>query len=184
MGDWVETGPSWVLYCCSVAHFLPTSVLWHDSQSEWFTEVSPSEHGLLKMQQHGSMNSNGILNQRYLSSVLRLVKNRVGSFVNWLLNQRNGRKACHFIVTVTQIEPNLLFHMKRQQVSNIALILDVVFDWVLKLLDLFSVTNVVVQLVGALRSHICYQMNNGQKWVSILVELPLSENLLYIFRTA
>ena len=75
--------------------------------------------------------------------------------------------------------------MKWQEVSNIALILDVVFDWALKLLDLlFSVTNVVVQLVGALRSHICYQMSNGQKRVSILVELPLSENLLYIFRTA
>lgn len=102
------------------------------------------------------------------------------------MNQRNDHKACHFIVTVTvtQIEPNPLFHMKWQEVSNIALILDVVFDWALKLLDLFSVTNVVVQLVGALRSHICYQMSNGQKRVSILVELPLSENLLYIFRTA
>ena len=102
------------------------------------------------------------------------------------MNQRNDHKACHFIVTVTvtQIEPNPLFHMKWQEVSNIALILDVVFDWALKLLDLFSVTNVVVQLVGALRSHICYQMSNGQKWVSILVDLPLSENLLYIFRTA
>ena len=78
-----------------------------------------------------------------------------------VVESKKWPQSLSFYINCHTNKPNLLFHMKRQQVSNIALILDVVFDWALKLLDLFSVTNVVVQLVGALRSHICYQMSNG-----------------------